>query len=236
MMPRRLRHVTLIAAVLLGLSPHATATASHDGPSEASLAFTPATVSTATAMTVRIVYRSPEGPDGKPSALDGLRLTAPAGTRFDTTAVPVCTADDVQLRLLGPAACPDGSQIAAGTLIALTGFGPPVDPVTSTLLEFNGEEGPIGLIIQPDTGLVLGIDRITIEGSSLVAHPPAVPGGPPDFRTSARELSITFDATGFVTTPPQCEWEWTYSATIDYADGTTQVAHGTTPCTAEGRA
>lgn len=206
--------------------------AAHNGPSEVAVALSPATPSTITSMAVRIIYRSPEDPDGKPSALDGLRFTAPKGTRFDTTAVPVCTADDVQLRLLGAAACPDGSQIGQGTLIAITGLGAPLDPVTSNLLAFNGAEGPISLVMQPDTGLVLAIDRLTIEGNSLVAHPPAVPGGPPDFRTAARELNVTYDATGFVTTPAKCpaKRQWTYSATIDFADGTTQVAHGTTPC------
>lgn len=116
--------------------------------------------------------------------------------------------------------------------VRIIGLGAPLDPVTSNLLAFNGAEGPISLVMQPDTGLVLAIDRLTIEGNSLVAHPPAVPGGPPDFRTAARELNVTYDATGFVTTPAKCpaKRQWTYSATIDFADGTTQVAHGTTPC------
>lgn len=231
MMHRQLRRIVLIAAVSLAASP-ATAAAGHGGPSTVDVAFSPATASTAAAMTVRIVYRSPDNPEGKPSALDGLRFTAPAGTRFDPSALPICTADDVQLRLLGPAACPQDSELGGGTLTAITGFGPPVDPVVSNLSVFNGEAGPISLVRQPATGLVLAIDRLTIDGNSLVAHPPAVPGGPPDFRTAARELDVTYDATGFVTTPPRCpaKRQWAYSATIDFADGTTQVAHGTTPC------
>ncbi|MGH9186334.1 MAG: hypothetical protein ACRD0U_11050, partial [Acidimicrobiales bacterium] len=81
--------------------------------------------------------------------------------------------------------------------------------------------------------IVIATDRVSTNGNVLDAHPPPVPGGPPDFRTAVGEIEITYPAsTGFVTTPPTGpkRGEWDYAATIGLADGTTQFAVGAIAC------
>ena len=225
-------------AVLLSLLPMSsvaakTPPAATTGPSEVVLGFSPATPGTVTTFTLRAVYRSPSGPDAKPPALTGLRVQAPAGTHFDLDGIPVCSATDTELRLQGAAACPSDSEVARGSLTAVTGLGAPVDPVPASLVVFNTGDGVVTTVSPLGLPVVFATDRVTISGDRLEAHPPPVPGGPPDMRTAVRTIEFTFPAAiGFVTTPPTCPdtGRWRYTATIDFADGSQQTATGSIRC------
>jgi hypothetical protein len=205
-----------------------------DQDSTIGLTFAEQRTAVPTEMDLHIVYRDPAHPDEKPSPIRPLEIDAPAGIRFDTTAVPACTATDAEIQALGRGACPADSRVGGGSLTAIEGFGPPIDPFVTDAVIFNGGDEIIETFTPPGAGgPVIAIDRIAISGSRLVGNPPALPGGPPDGQTAVREIACTFPAaTRFVVTPPTCphDREWRTSARFSFADGTTQAATSTTPC------
>jgi hypothetical protein len=75
----------------------------------------------------------------------------------------------------------------------------------------------------PGSQTVAGMDRLTIEGNVLTAHPPSTPGGPPDGRTAVKDIQIKIDRAGYVTAPPECgSAGWGYSAHYEFENGATQ--------------
>ncbi len=160
-------------------------------------------------------YRNPDDPNGKPPPIKAAVFRLPPETRIDTAAVERCTASNEEIRAAGPSACPPGSRVGAGKLSAVTGFGPPTDPVAGDVTVFNGPDQLIEVVTVPGTQTVAGMDRLTIEGNVLTAHPPATPGGPPDGRTSIKDIQLTLDRPGYVTAPPTCgSAGWGYSAPL----------------------
>lgn len=190
---------------------------------------------TPSGMAVDIVFHRENDPDAKPSALESAVLRGPAGLRFDTTTRPECMATDEELRALGAEACPDETRLTVGRFSAMTGF--PADLPPGDLHVFNGPDQLIEVITGRDGSASPAFDRITIEGSTLTAHPPDAPGGPPEFRTSVRALDyripvLTRAAKALIRTPPTCpaEGRWTTVATFGFFDGTTDTVASRTPC------
>src|SRR5947209_3303577 len=74
----------------------------------------------------------------------------PPGMRYDRTVPAQCSAPDPELEVFGPAACPPGSQLGAGTTEGL--FFAPVthsfvfDHYTHSMDVFNSPDGEIRLI------------------------------------------------------------------------------------------
>jgi hypothetical protein len=118
--------------------------------------------------------------EGKPSPVRSVVYSAPAGTRFDTGAVTECTASDEEIHALGTHACPGESLLTIGSLTGISGFGPPFDPFEADVHVFNGPRQLVEVIAFHGTPVAAAIDRVTIDGSTLTAHPPKAPGGPPD--------------------------------------------------------
>jgi hypothetical protein len=205
--------------------------------SDFSLQFASNTPGVATAMHLYIVYRNPADADGKPSPIRHLVITAPQGTQIDL-AVSRCTASDQQIMVQGPSACPTDSQVGQGTLTAITGLGPPIDPYLTDVTIFNTGQGVVEIARDHNTGATITDDRIQIQGNTLTGNPPAFPGGPPDVQTAVRAIDFTFPASSqYITTPPTCtSGQWTSNASFSFADGTTQHASSTTPCTIPTRA
>jgi len=185
-----------------------------------------------------IVYRNGSDPNGKPPPISGAVFHLPEGTGIDTNAVPRCTATDEEIRAVGTGACPADSKVGSGKLTAITGFGPPADPANADVTIFNGDRQLIEVVTAPDTDRALGSDRVTIEGSTLTAHPPATPGGPPDGRTSVKEIHLMIDRTGYATAPPDCPsgGRWSYSSSYEFADGSRDENAGTLECSRAGAA
>lgn len=176
-------------------------------------------------------------PNGKPSPLRGAVIHLPSGLRFDNAAAPQCTASDAQLSVLGSGACPPGSELAVGPFTAITGFGPPVDPLAGDDHVFNGPGQLIEVITVPGAPVSPAFDRLTIKGSTLTAHPPAAPGGPPDGQTSVRSSDFTVPVRmagghSLVTTPPRCpkKRRWMTTATFRFANGDADTVLSATPC------
>jgi hypothetical protein len=206
----------------------------ESGPSEVILGFALASPAVATNLAVDVTYRSPADPEAKPPAATLARLELPVGTRFNNDSVPVCTASDVQLRLLGRAACPAGSKVGGGQLVGMTGLPVPDDRLVADVVGYNTGDGVAMVAFVPNTSVVVAIDRASTQGNVFTARPPLIPGGPPDLYTAIRTINLVFPAgTGFVTTPDRCSADrrWDYSATLGFADGTTQTATGVIPCT-----
>ena len=178
-----------------------------------------------------VAYRNPSDPNAKPPPVSGAVFRLPEGTRIDTNAVPQCAATDEQIRAQGSAACPAASKVGTGKLVAITGFGPPADPVQGDVHVFNGDRQLIEIVTVPDTDRAAGFDRLTIEGSTLTAHPPATPGGPPDGRTSVKDIHLVVDRAGYATAPPTCPaGGWRYGASYEFANGANQEIAHTLPC------
>jgi hypothetical protein len=178
-----------------------------------------------------VSYRNPSDPNAKPPAITGAVFRLPAGTRIDTNAVEQCTATDDEIRMAGPSACPPGSRVGSGKLTAVTGFGPPADPVSGDVTVFNGDKQLIEVVTVPGTQAVAGMDRLTIEDNVLTAHPPNTPGGPPDGRTSVKDITIKIDRGGYVTSPRFCgSAGWGYSAHYEFANGASHDVWHTHEC------
>jgi hypothetical protein len=196
-----------------------------------------------TGMEIRAVYRDPEDPEGKPPPLEEVVIEMPAGLAWDTGVVPSCEASDDELRAEGRAACPAESRIGSGTLTAITGF-PGVDPVETDITIFNGGDELIELVSFKGTDVTAGSDRLKIQGDTLVAHPPAVPGGPPNGRTTVREIAFTIDRhvtagpgrrRSLIATPPDCPaGGWRSSLSFTFASYAPSSAVDHSQCMAQG--
>ena len=196
---------------------------------------------TPTGARFRIFYKHPDDPDRKPPPLTGALFELPAGTRIDGGAVPSCDATDEQFRARGRDACPPATVVGGGTLTAITGFGPPADPVETDVTAFNGGDELIELVTFKGTNTMAGIDRLTIRGNTLTAHPPATPGGPPDGRTSIREIKLTIAerstaGRAFLTSPPACPSSglWRSRGVFGFTDGGSATIIAATPCRPAG--
>ena len=215
-----------VAAGLLAPVPAAGA-----GPAEFDFKFTTDRVGATAGMNFHIVYRRPEDPEGKAPALKEAAFALPAGTRIDNGAVPKCTATDEEFRARGRDACPAEANIGDGSLVATTGT--PGDPVRTDVTVFNGDGEIVELVTFEGTNTMAGLDRLTVEGSTLRAHPPATPGGPPDGRTTIREIRIAIAARrGLVTTPGSCPsgGAWRAVGTFAFEGYPETSVPSTTPC------
>jgi hypothetical protein len=227
----RLILLSLLAGCLVSL--FALAVPALAEQSDFSALFDPATAATSAALRLHIVYRDPANPDGKPSPIRHLVINAPSGTVINVGTVPRCDASDQQIQAEGPSACPPNSQVGNGTLTALTGFGPPIDPFTANVTIFNDGRGWIEVVQEQQSGATVADDRIQANGDTLTGNPPATPGGPPDGQTAVRTIDFAFPAsTGYITTPPSCprDGSWTWTAAFTFADGSTQNVQSVSAC------
>ena len=222
-----------VASVLVAVAVAAPAAADSGRRADFDLRFTTQAPDAPTGLAFHILYKDERDPNGKPQPIRRLVIAAPEGTRFDGRAVPRCSASDDDLRMHGRAACPAASEVGRGVLTVATGFGPPVDPVTTEATLYNGGDQMIEVVSDPSSGAPLGSDRLHINGSQLVANPPAIPGGPPDGQSSVRLVDEHIDPHGgFVVTPPSCSGAWAAHGTFGFADGAFETVGSTLPCAA----
>src|SRR4051794_23373767 len=111
----RLR-VICAGALVLATAPAALAPA-QEGQSEVyehvDLHFTAKGKAARTGFVWDVAQRAVAGAD-QPPPVRRARLRFPRGTRFDTAAIPRCTATDVELATSGPAACPAKTRLGRG--------------------------------------------------------------------------------------------------------------------------
>jgi hypothetical protein len=228
-MNRRQGLVALGAALLAS-----TALAADSQASSIGLRFASKRPRTTSAMTLHIHYTKAGDPKAKPSPIRRIQIDAPAGTVFHTSTVPACTASDAQVMLLGPDACPSASRIGGGTITVVTGFGAPFDPFASPTPVFNDGNGWLEISQTPSTPAVtIAVTRLAVTGSRIRGDIAASPGGPPDYQSAVSTVDLSFPvSTGYITTPPTCPaaGRWITTGTFTFADGTTEIVRGGTPC------
>lgn len=204
------------------------------------LTFSTTAPGASTGIRVDVRLGDPVGTDHKPLQLTAARIHLPNGTVINTSSRTQCTASDAELQVAGTLACPSDSQVGTGSLQADTGFGAPVDPLTGDDTVFNGKNELIEVVTpQGAPAPAAGVDHLTISGSTLTAHPPATPGGPPDNSTNIKRITFTVPPHGsghgaYITTPPRCpaSGHWRTVATFTFSDGTKNVVTADTPCEA----
>jgi hypothetical protein len=227
------------AAVVVCLAWWATPAAAESGRlADFSIGLPSQAPASPTGISVHVQFHRENDPDAKPSPIRTAVIALPSGLRFDNSAVPQCTASDDEIRARGPDACPKETELTVGTLVGMTGFGPPVDPITGDNHVFNGPSQLIEIISASGSSASPAFDRLMIDGSTLTAHPPVTPGGPPDGETAVRSIDFTVPVRSaggksLVTTPPVCPTgeRWTSTGTFGFADGSSDTVVSLTPCT-----
>ena len=210
------------------------------GGSRAVLRLTFTTVHPGSSTGLRVDARlgDPVGSTNKPPRLVTAVITLPAGWAVATGSRPQCTASDAELQIVGTLACPSNTVVGHGAVTAVTGFGPPVDPLVGDDTVINGKDQLIEVVTPPGAPApAAGVDHLVVTGATLTAHPPAVPGGPPDGSTDIQRIQFFVPAHGtashaYMTTPPRCpsSGHWTTRAAFTFADGRTTTTTATTPC------
>jgi hypothetical protein len=194
---------------------------------------------TSTGATLHLVYPD-TGPGGKPKPVAKGVYAFPRGTAIDEAAVPVCSASNAELELLGSDACPPSTALGGGGLTVDTGFGPPIDPLVLDDSYFHGP-GQLITVFRPHEapGPVLQVNRLQIKGATIIDRPSLPPGYQPGTKTVAKEVSdeitpVSSAGQSFMTTPPSCprSGHWISRLTITYEDGTVESATSATPCAA----
>lgn len=195
-----------------------------------------------TAVRLHIDYFNPDDPSAKPPAVMTVVEQLTPGSRIDTSVPERCTASNGELMSEGASACPAQSRVGDGTVTLDTGFPGPGRIIENKVTEFNNTDEII-LLFEP-TGGPRVVSRAPIEnGRTITAQSPPIPGGPPDGFTAIKQVRLSLDriTTGsgkdrrsYVTTPPTCppERSWTNRITFTYRDGQTQTATTESPCRA----
>jgi hypothetical protein len=177
-----------------------------------------------------ITWADGGAPNQKPKAVKNFRFRFHPGTRFDTSALPACHADDAAVRRLGQRACPPGSKLGSGGTEAIAGAAIPVKTVVTL---FNARKQIIVLVetagrtlteFRDDVrGRTLTVNAIIPAGISLTKLDISIPG---HARKRGKRKRVYFR------TPPRCPatGAWTTEAKLNYVDGSTQTLTSNTPC------
>jgi hypothetical protein len=186
----------------------------------------------------QILYKHPDDPDAKPIPVRQEVFTFPKGTKFDSSVVPDCTASELELELLGEAACPPESRIGGGEEgTFMTGF----PGAGESPMEIDAfDDGSAFLVVGGPTGSPLRFaTRARRQGRVITVDAPRTPGGPPDGESALRRVHNTFDARSlggraYIRTPSVCPASgvWTFRARFTFADGAVEKDIYRMPCSA----
>jgi hypothetical protein len=229
----------LPAALCTALVATAPALAASTPAGDFSFQFTTGQPSVPAGVEFRQLYKNPDDPDAKPSAVRAFLFGAPEGTVFDGSAVPACNATDQQFQQMGKAACPADTVVGGGFITVMTGI-PGEQPFPSDATVFNSGDGIIELFTDKSTGAFLAIERPKFRGTNAFEDTDiaVTPGGPPDGMSAAREAYLAFpltrgaDGRPFITTPPACGGLWTARFEWTNADGNSYANKSDMPCAA----
>ena len=174
---------------------------------------------------VRLLYKNPNDPKGKPIRIRREEFTLPAGTTYDQTVVPDCTASDAEILLFGMSACPAASHIGRSQgATSMSGFGAGEDSID---LDFWDDAGVLVLWGRSHQFPAIGaVSRGHQKGQTMTVDVPSSPGGPPDGESAVRRVHNVFPARSagrraFVRTPRKCpkSGHWTFRGKFTFADG-----------------
>lgn len=241
------RTISLTATLLCAavLVPAGTAMAQSASRQTATVAFGQKRTGAPTAATVKIRYRDPENPDGKPFSVQRVVTTLAPGTKIDTSAPARCDASDAALMSEGIEACPPQSLVGSGRVSLDTGLEGSGRIVRAGLTLVNNTDELI-MIAQIDDSQTRVVVRGRVSGNTIVSDIAPVPGGGPDGFTAIRDVDFRiariFDRVegeleSYITTPPACTSGRTFanSFSFTYRDGVTQDVASPSACTPPDR-
>jgi hypothetical protein len=222
----------VVAAVAAGTAPSAQAGARADYKQM----FTTSVPGASTGTDTQILYENPADPNAKPIPVRREVFTFPAGTTYDESVVPDCTASDAELMLFGRSACPADSWMGGGQGdTSMTGF----PGVGETALDVDGWDDA-GVMVLLGGSHDLGIRFVTRArrvGQVVTVDVPRTPGGPPDGESALRRVHNVFAARSlggraYIRTPRKCprSGAWTFRAQFTFADGVVEKDVSRMPC------
>jgi hypothetical protein len=214
------------AAAVLGLPATATAAARVEYRD----AFTTRTPGTPSGRIFHDKFFDAGDASAKPPPVQHVHLTLPEGGRFDTSAVPLCTASDAELMAEGATACDPKSQVGSEVYSFDTGVDGPNRLVTNDIAFLNNTDELIILSTERQSGA-----RVVVRGkltrNTLDFELPPLPGTPPDGGADRQEDG-TYPATGWLTTPPTCpaSGAWTFRVDYTFRNGEKVTKTSDSPC------
>jgi hypothetical protein len=187
-------------------------------------------------------YHAADDAHANPPYMRRMIAYNPPGLRYDTSVPERCSASDIELEVLGAAACPAASRLGSGT--TLTSFLGRF-PSTVSVDFFNNTHEQIILARSPGLSTVAR-GRIRPDGSVEFASPtcfPSVqpPGCPVDdvlqLKSSITVPPYTRSSNGhvrsYLTTPSRCPaaGHWKTTIRLWWADGSVDTVGIQQPCT-----
>jgi hypothetical protein len=181
---------------------------------------------------------------GEPKGLRGVAITFPRGTVFDPLAAGTCQQPIDVITQQGAAACPKSSLLGSGSAEAISGLGPPIDPVheagvaidggTGIYLRFEGT-GTAGALLALWAGfsgpLTLNVDvpLVCLPGGEQPTCGTAGHATVSGFGVKIR--AVKRGGRALVRTPKSCPaGGWPLSLTLTYEDATKQTFSKRSPC------
>ena len=174
----------------------------------------------------RLFYKNPNDPKAKPISVRREEFTFPAGTTYDESVVPDCTASDAEILLLGKAACPPASRIGwSEGDTSMSGF----NPQGEDALDVDAWDNAGELVVfgrSHDFPAIGAVARGHRTGQTMTVDVPKSPGGPPDGESALRRIHHIFPARSagkrvLMRTPRTCPKSrfWTFRGRFTFADG-----------------
>jgi hypothetical protein len=181
-------------------------------------------------------YHAAGDPGGDPPYMRRMTFYPPPGMQYDTSVPERCTASDAELQLRGPAACPPGSRIGAGTASAKA-----MGEVRTVDVEVFNNTGEQIMVIASPGLYTVSRGKIAADGTTVFESPTCFPhvGGTPCAIDNTLQLGsdVTFpayvrDGRGYLTTPSDCPASGNWESTVRFwwKDGTEDAVVLRQPC------
>ena len=184
---------------------------------------------------VLAAWSDPGGVNRVPKAVTKMEFVGHPGTRFDTSALPRCTASDEDIANLSVRACPRASKVGTvrGEGLIVTG-----NPFNTIATLFNARRQIIVIVQLVDDRRLITYFRDDVRGNTVSVNL-KIPGGVALTRFEAHLprhfRRIKGKRRAYLRTPPTCPptGAWTTTATFSYRDGSSQQLTAPSPCKAK---
>jgi hypothetical protein len=149
------------------------AIASPQFSSTFALTFSAASVGSPSGLDLSATWSDPGAVNGVPKAVTKMKFVGHPGTRFDTSALPRCSASDEDIANLSIRACPRASKIGSvkGEGLIVTG-----NPFNTVATLFNARRQIIVIVRLVDDGRLITYFRDDVRPSSVEVNL-KIPGG-----------------------------------------------------------
>jgi hypothetical protein len=183
----------------------------------------------------QLLYKNPNDPNAKPIPVRKEVFTFPAGTTYDESVVPDCTASDLEIMVMGKSACPPDSWMGGGQGdTSMAGF-----DNSEQALDVDGwdDAGVLVLLGGSHDLPIRFVTRAQRVGQVVTVNVPQTPGGPPDGESALRKVHNVFAARSlgdraYMRTPRTCppNGAWTFKGNFTFSDGAVENDVYQMPC------